>query len=120
MTNQTNGEDPIIASKKREDLGDLTDDHHVIKLMEVIKHGNLEDFVNNWRGVNLNRKVALWKVTFPAGAGKAADQAPPDIAQDDFHELENKLLEHLVKFYNDDQKKSGENVAPVSDLLLPS
>jgi hypothetical protein len=119
MRNQTNY-NYLIASKKREDLDDLTDDHHVIELMEVIKHGNLEDFVNNWRGVNLNRKVALWKVTFPAGAGKAADQAPPDIAQDDFHELENKLLEHLVKFYNDDQKKSGENVAPVSDLLLPS
>lgn len=119
MTNQTNGKD-LIASKKKEDLGDLTDDHDVIKLMEVIEHGNVDDFVNNWSGVNLNKQVALWKVTFPAGAGKAADQAPPDIAQDDFHELENKLLEHLVKFYNDDQKKSGENVAPVSDLLLPS
>ncbi len=109
-----------MASKRREDLGDLTDDHHVIKLMEVIKHGNVDDFVKYWSGVNLNRKVALWKVTFPAGAGKAADQAPRDIAGDDLHELERKLVDHLVKFYNDDQKKSGENVAPVSDLLLPS
>jgi hypothetical protein len=118
MTNQTNGKD-LIASKKRKDLDDLTDDHHVIKLMEVIKHGNVDEFVNNWRGFNLNRQVALWKVTFPAGAGKAADQAPPNIA-DHLHELENKLLEHLVELYKVDQKKSGENVAPVSDLLLPS
>ncbi|CAM6055615.1 unnamed protein product [Sphagnum tenellum] len=110
MTNQTNGKELLIASKKREDLGDLTDDHHVIKLMEVIKHGNLDDFENNWSDVNLNRQVALWKVTFPAGAGKAADQAPPNIAEDDLHELERKLLDHLVELYNVDQKKSAPDL----------
>jgi hypothetical protein len=119
MTNQTNGKD-LIAFKKRKHLDDLTDDNHVIKLMEVIKHGNVDEFVNNWRGVNLNGQVALWNVTFSDGAGKAADQAPPDIAEDDLHQLQNNLIERLVELYNVDEKKSGENVAPVSDLLLPS
>jgi hypothetical protein len=114
MTNQTNGKH--LEASKTEDLDPLTDDHHVIQLMEVIKHGNADDFVKNWSGVNLNRQVALWNVTFPDGAGKAADRAPTDMANDDRRKLDHELVAHLVKFY---QKKSGENVAPVSDLLLP-
>ncbi|CAM6027365.1 unnamed protein product [Sphagnum balticum] len=107
MTNQTDDK-KLTVSKKKEDLKDLTDKEDVVKLIKVIEDGNPIDFVKKWREVNLNRKVALWNVTFPAGAGKA--EAPTDIAKDDLPEMERKLLAHLVKLYKADQEKSAPDL----------